>query len=84
MSRWKPRTDLNWSTRQGSGRRDRHKCDKCQQGVAPNGRYLVVVEQTSWFRGDDEVTVFCAACAAKAGYVDPKAKKEVRSEICPA
>ncbi len=39
------------------------KCADC--GEMPKKWRATITEQTSWFRGDDEVTFLCISCAMK-------------------
>lgn len=44
------------------------KCDTCKKVFQRTDRFVIQETQVNWFRGDDEVAVFCLECwAAKKG-----------------
>jgi hypothetical protein len=66
---WKPKpTQVEWQT---CGRHSKAPCDIC--GETPRGIRCVITEQTSWMRGDDEVTFRCIPCAIVRGVVPSNA-----------
>lgn len=69
-----PQVIVEWSTRQS--RHEHGQCDECKCGVNVQARYCTIETRVDWFRGNDEVRWLCAGCAAKAGHVDPKLKKQ--------
>lgn len=67
---WKPKRDqVDWRTCPRN--RDAVKCDKC--GEIPREIRCVLTTQTSFMRGDDEVTFLCIPCALSRGIVPSNA-----------
>jgi len=71
MSRWKPKPpEVEWQQCPRK-RQNSPKCDDC--GEQPRLMRSAITEQTSWMRGDDQVTFLCIPCALARGVVPSNA-----------